>query len=214
MNKGLFITFEGIDGSGKTTQISAFIDHMNRASVANVLFREPGGTVIGEKIRDILLDKKNTRMSAIAELLLYSASRHQLSRESIIPALESGKVVICDRFYDSTTAYQGFGRGIDLAFIQRLNSVATDGLIPDLTFILDIDLMERSNRIGAKELDRLESEDADFQRRIRDGFLQIAKENPGRFIVVNGTQAVNIISDKIWTHFVNLCKRNGYAVSE
>ncbi|MFA4838975.1 MAG: dTMP kinase [Candidatus Neomarinimicrobiota bacterium] len=214
MKNGLFITFEGIDGSGKTTQIAAFIDCLNRASVSNVLFREPGGTAIGEKIRDILLDKKNTRMSTIAELLLYSASRHQLSRESIIPALESGKVVICDRFYDSTTAYQGFGRGIDLSFIQRLNSVATDWLVPDLTFILDIDLSERTNRIGAKELDRLESEDADFQRRVRDGFLQIAKDTPDRFVVLNGSRAVDIISAEIWTHFLNLCKRKEYAVSE
>ncbi|PIS29479.1 MAG: dTMP kinase [Candidatus Marinimicrobia bacterium CG08_land_8_20_14_0_20_45_22] len=214
MKNGLFITFEGIDGSGKTTQIAAFIDHLKRLSVSYDLFREPGGTAIGEKIRKILLDKKNMQMSAISELLLYSASRHQLSRESIIPALESGKVVICDRFYDSTTVYQGFGRGIDLSFIERLNSIATDRLVPDLTFILDIDLSERTNRIGVKKLDRLESEDADFQRRVRDGFLKVAKDNPNRFVVLNGSQAVNTISDEILAHFLNLCKRKDYAIFE
>ena len=178
MKKGLFITFEGIDGSGKTTQVTEFIRRLKSASIPFLLFREPGGTKIGEKVREILLDKSNTGMKPITELFLYSASRYQLTCQSIIPALESGKVVICDRFYDSTTAYQGYARGIDLSFIERLNSVATESLVPNLTFILDISLFEREKRIGGKDLDRLEQEDIEFQKRVREGFFAIAKKEP------------------------------------
>lgn len=207
MKKGLLITFEGIDGSGKTTQVGEFIRRLDFEGISHVLFREPGGTLIGEKIRDILLDKKNSGMGPITELLLYSASRYQLTCESILPALKSGKVVICDRFYDSTTAYQGYGRGIDLTFIKRLNSIATDGLVPDLTFILDVSLTERENRIGKKELDRLEQENDEFQRRVRDGFLEIAEESPERFVVIDGSRSPKIISDEIWSYFYKLFKK-------
>ena len=206
MKKGLFITFEGIDGSGKTTQVKEFIRRLEIASIPFLLFREPGGTEIGEKVRRILLDKSNTGMLPITELLLYSASRYQLTCQSIIPALESGKVVICDRFYDSTTAYQGYARCIDLSFIERLNSVATESLVPDLTFILDISLLEREERIGNKDLDRLEQEDIKFQERVREGFIAIAKKEPERAIIIDGSRASAKISDEIWGYFIKIRK--------
>ncbi|MCD6204217.1 MAG: dTMP kinase [Candidatus Marinimicrobia bacterium] len=198
MKKGILITFEGIDGSGKTTQINALIQRLQEAGMSYRLFREPGGTEIGEKIRDILLDKKNENMLNVTELLLYSASRYQLTVSEIIPALEAGNVVICDRFYDSTTAYQGYGRGIDLEFIYRLNDIATNSVTPDKTFILDIDLEERRKRLGKKNLDRLERETLEFHRKVRMGFLKMAEQNPERFIVLDGNQAPDELSKKIW----------------
>ncbi|RKY61730.1 MAG: dTMP kinase [Candidatus Neomarinimicrobiota bacterium] len=198
MKKGILITFEGIDGSGKTTQINALIQRLQEAGMSYRLFREPGGTEIGEKIRDILLDKKNENMLNVTELLLYSASRYQLTVSEIIPALEAGNVVICDRFYDSTTAYQGYGRGIDLEFIYRLNDIATNSVTPDKTFILDIDLEERRKRLGKKNLDRLERETLEFHRKVRMGFLEMAEQNPERFVVLDGNQAPDELSKKIW----------------
>jgi len=201
MKKGLLITFEGLDGSGKTTQIREFIKQLEDNHIDYQLFREPGGTKIGEKIRDILLDKNNIEMSEVAELLLYSASRNQLSIKKIRPALMNNKIVICDRFYDSTTAYQGHARKLDLEFIQSLNRVAADNLIPDITFLLDISLEERKNRLDNKKLDRLEQEAGEFHRRVRQGFLNLAKHNQDRFFVINGTQPIDLIRDQIWSKF-------------
>ncbi|MFH1213524.1 MAG: dTMP kinase [Candidatus Neomarinimicrobiota bacterium] len=208
MPKGLLITFEGIDGSGKTTQIRRFIQRLEDESVPCILFREPGGTPIGEQIRDILLDKSNSGMCAITELLLYSASRYQLSRELIWPALQEGKVVICDRFYDSTTVYQGYGRGIDLGFINDLNRIATDNLIPNLTFVFDIPLAERARRFGQKDLDRLEQENQNFQDKVRKGFLQIAKAEPNRICMIDGTKTEEAVSKEVWQKFESILKRN------
>jgi len=207
MNRGLFITFEGLDGSGKTTQIEAFIKRLDDIGMAYQLFREPGGTVIGEKIRQILLDKEHTAMLPITELLLYSASRYQLTMNSIIPALEKSQVVICDRFYDSTTAYQGYGRGIDLNLIKQLNQAATASLVPDLTFILDIDLDVRQRRLGKKVLDRLEQETIEFHKRVRDGFMQMAHAEPERIILIDGNRSTDDIASEIWSHFKLLIKK-------
>ena len=200
MNKGILITFEGIDGSGKTTQINELIHRLNQEKIDYRLFREPGGTRIGEVIRDILLDKNHSSMLPITELLLYSASRYQLTMRSIVPALEAGKVVICDRFYDSTTAYQGYGREIDLEFIKRLNAVATKSLIPDKTFILDISLEERLQRLGKINLDRLEQETITFHKRVREGFIAIAREEPDRMILIDGNRPAEEISKEIWNY--------------
>ena len=207
MNRGLFITFEGLDGSGKTTQIEAFIQRLDETGMTYQLFREPGGTVIGEKIRQILLDKEHTAMLPITELLLYSASRYQLTMNSIIPALEKSQVVVCDRFYDSTTAYQGYGRGIDLNLIMQLNQAATASLIPDLTFILDIDLDVRQRRLGKKVLDRLEQETIEFHKRVREGFMQMAQAEPERIILVDGNRSTDDIASEIWNHFKLLIKK-------
>ncbi len=200
MNKGILITFEGIDGSGKTTQINELIHRLDQRNIEYQLFREPGGTRIGEKIRDILLDNNHSNMLPITELLLYSASRYQLTMRSIVPALKTGKVVICDRFYDSTTAYQGYGREIDLEFIKRLNAVATESLIPDKTFILDISLEERLQRLDKKNLDRLEREALAFHKKVREGFIAMAREEPERMILIDGNRPSEEISNEIWNH--------------
>jgi len=207
MSHGLFITFEGLDGSGKTTQIEAFIQHLENSGIAYQLFREPGGTIIGEKIRQILLDKNHTAMLPITELLLYSASRHQLTMNSIHPALQEGRVVICDRFYDSTTAYQGYGRGIDLNLIKQLNRAATASLIPDLTFVLDIELDVRQRRLGNKVLDRLEQETVEFHKRVREGFIQMAHAEPERIVLIEGNRSADDIAGEIWSHFNMLVKK-------
>lgn len=201
MKKGLLITFEGLDGSGKTTQIQKFIENLNEAGLDYQLFREPGGTELGEKIRDLLLDKNHHTMSDVTELLLYSSSRNQLCIEKIQPALKNNKVVICDRFYDSTTAYQGYARGLDLNFIKELNLIAADNLIPDLTFLLDIDLKERNLRLNHKKLDRLEQEKMEFHKKVRYGFLKMAEDNSERFVLIDGSEPVEIISKIIWDRF-------------
>jgi len=207
MQKGLFITFEGIDGSGKTTQINRFIAALERHNIPYILVREPGGTPIGEKIRDILLDVSHREMCAETEILLYSASRFQLTEQLIRPALTAGKVVVCDRFYDSTTAYQGYGRGIDLDFVEHLNAFATGSLRPDLTFLLDVSLEERTDRIHQKTKDRLEEEHSDFQARVRGGFLEIAAKEPARWVVIDGSTDIESISRTVWQHFIE--KREG-----
>jgi len=198
MSKGLFITFEGIDGCGKTTQIELLTEQLKKNHQDFIVFREPGGTKIGEKIRHILLDNGNMAMEAKTELLLYSASRYQLSKQQLIPEIKKGKVVICDRFYDSTTAYQGYGRGLDINFINSLNKFATDSLVPDLTFFIDISLQERKKRIRNDQLDRLESEQNHFHERVREGFLKICKNNEDRFVKINGEKPVKEISNIIW----------------
>jgi len=139
-------------------------------------------------------------MLPVTELLLYSASRYQLTMNMIVPALKAGKVVICDRFYDSTTAYQGYGRGIDLEFIKNLNTAATNALVPDKTFILDICMEERLKRLGQKKLDRLEQEAIDFHKRVRNGFIKMANEEPGRILLIEGNRSSEEISNEIWTH--------------
>ena len=198
MEKGLFITFEGIDGCGKTTQIKLLTQKLDEERIDYLVFREPGGTEIGEKIRKILLDNGNIDMAAKTELLLYSASRYQLCKQRLIPELEAGNIIICDRFYDSTTAYQGYGRGLNIDFINSLNKFATDELIPDITFFLDIPLEERTNRISNNKLDRLESEHASFHTEVRKGFLEISNHNKDRIVKLDGTASVEEISCNIW----------------
>jgi len=203
-HRGLLVTFEGLDGSGKTTQIEYFTRHLINNGLPFVLLREPGGTVIGEKIRAILLDKTHSSMQAFSELLLYSASRHQLTLEKIKPALQAGQVVICDRFYDSTTAYQGYARGLDAAFIRQLNRAVTESLVPDLTIVLDISLEERQRRMADRALDRLENEIDSFHRKVRQGFLQIAEEEPRRVKILDGHRVPEILADEIWQLFLAL----------
>jgi len=208
MKKGILVSFEGIDGCGKTTQIDLFIQRLEQANISFSLYREPGGTLIGEKIRAILLDNHNIDLLPFSESLLYAASRHQLCCQKIKPDLEKGMVVICDRFYDSTTAYQGYGRGIDLDFIRQLNTLATDSMQPDLTYVLDISLQERSRRIARKDLDRLEREAEEFQERVRQGFYSIADQEPERVKIIDGAQAPQKIALQIWHYFLNKWEGN------
>jgi len=195
--QGTLITFEGIDFSGKSVQANLLLGALKDRKLPVLFLREPGGTEISEKIRTVLLDNTNHKMSAITEVLLYSAARAQMVRENIIPNLEKSSIVICDRYFDSTTAYQGFGRKIDLDFIKKLNSFATEELVPGLTFLIDLD-PEIALQRTKTDLDRLEKEDSEFHRRVRNGYLEIARSNPDRFVIVDGTQSIEAIQDEIF----------------
>jgi len=201
MNKtGSLITFEGIDGCGKSVQVQQLIQRLKSKSIEYILLREPGGTIIAEKIREVLLTKTEETMTPVAEFLLFSAARAQLTRQTIIPALENGKIVILDRFFDSSTAYQGYGRGIELDFIQKVNRMATSETAPDLTFLLDIDLdeMKKRRELSGKILDRMEDQDYEFFRRVREGYLELAHSNSERFRVIDGKKPIDEISQEIW----------------
>ena len=200
----MFITFEGIDKSGKTTQSQILIKKLEDNGFTVLFLREPGGTKISEKIRDLLLDNNNNEMFPSTEYLIYSASRTQLVNEVIIPALKDKKVVVCDRYYDSSVAYQGYGRGIDLQIIKTLNNFAAP-VCPDITFFIDIDI-EESNRRTARmneEKDRLESSGDTFYNKVRKGFLSVATAEPQRFIVLDGKESKEALSDQIWKNVSN-----------
>lgn len=177
MDRGLFITFEGIDGCGKSTQIGLLTAYLEDIGRPCLLVREPGGTVIGEKIRSILLDKENYEMSPAAELLLFEAARAQIVEEKIRPAIEAGTTVICDRFYDSTYAYQGVARSLGEDLVVTLNDIATSGLAPDITFLLDLSVEDAyARRKGRGEADdRMELLGLEFQRSVRNGYLKAAE---------------------------------------
>lgn len=192
---GALVTFEGGEGSGKSTQLRVLAHRLSALGLVTRELREPGGTRAGESIRSILLDPDHVGLDAHAELLLYEAARAQLVAEVIEPALAAGEVVLCDRFYDSTTAYQGYGRGLDLTEIEELNRVATGGLAPNVTLLFDVDPLvglERATRHGA---DRLEGEDLHFHERVRAGFLQVAASEPSRFVVIDASGTPDEISE-------------------
>ncbi|CUT01312.1 dTMP kinase [Candidatus Kryptobacter tengchongensis] len=195
----MFITFEGLDLCGKTTQAEILIQKLKNSGFDITFVREPGGTRISELIRNILLDSQNKEMDPITELFLFSASRAQLVREVIIPSLNSGKIVICDRFYDSTLAYQGYGRGIEIEKIKIINELASSGLVPDLTFLIDIPVEEIYRRRKEKygDLDRMENSGLEFYKRVKHGYLEIAKSSD-RFIIIDGMKKIDEISEQIW----------------
>ena len=186
-NRGLFITFEGTDGAGKTTQIQRLSTELRQTGYDICLTREPGGTPISEQIRDMLLNPDHGEMAATTELLLYAASRAQHVSEIIKPALESGKIVISSRFADAMVVYQGYGRGLDLERINRLNRIATDGVTPDVTFVLDLPVEIGLQRVQKSRggLDRLEREKIDFHQRLRDGYRALAEQEPQRLKLVD-----------------------------
>lgn len=190
---GCFITFEGGDGSGKTTQIVRLASALRDAGIDPLVLREPGGTVVGEGVRDILLDPRHEGLDAVAETLLFAASRAQLSATVIKPALDAGRVVICDRYADSTVAYQGYGRGLDLATVRAVNAWATRGLVPDRTILLDVDPAEGIAAATPAEADRLEREELAFHARIRAGYLEMARDEPERWVVIGRDRA-----DVVW----------------
>lgn len=195
--RGMFITFEGGEGCGKSTQLRLLATRLQSAGFAVRALREPGGTEAGEAIRAILLHPDHAGLDARAELLLYEAARAQLVAEVIEPALSAGEVVLCDRFFDSTTAYQGYGRGLELDQIDTLNAAATGGINPDLTILLDIDPvtgLERATRHGA---DRLESEDISFHQRVREGFLAIAASHRDRVRVIDASGTVDEVAEQV-----------------
>lgn len=186
--KGVFITFEGIDGCGKSTQTSMCRTWLEELGRTVLLVREPGGTKIGERIRELLLDKKNSSMAPLTELFLFEAARAQIVEEVIKPALSEGKIVICDRFFDSSYAYQGCARGLGPEMVSRLNMDATGGLAPDITFFLDISVegaIKRRN-VRGEEKDRIESAGDAFQEKVRQGFIRAASED-GRIVTVDAS---------------------------
>ncbi|MFA6456749.1 MAG: dTMP kinase [Bacteroidota bacterium] len=196
----MFLSFEGIDCCGKTTQAKLLAEKLESLNHRTLFIREPGGTEISEQIRQILLNKKNLKMTQMTELLLFSASRAQLVSEVIKPALAKNQIVICDRFVDSTTAYQGYGRGLHHGGVKGINTVATSGVLPKKTFFIDISIHEMYARRQAshQEIDRMEMSNEEFYNRVREGYLELAKEEPGRFVVINGKQEVDLIHDIIW----------------
>jgi dTMP kinase len=202
--RGLFISFEGIEGSGKTTQISMLSDHLCARGRSVQLTREPGGTLIGDQVRKILLDPANAALDPRAELLLYAAGRAQHLAELIRPALEAGTIVLCDRFSDATLAYQGYGRGLDLDLIENLDRLVTGGMRPDLTILLDIDASTglarargRNSRHGLEAEARFENERLPFHERVHRGYLELAKQEPGRFRVVDASPRPEEIQKEI-----------------
>ncbi len=191
----MFITLEGPEGSGKSSQILLLADFLKQRGHKVLVTREPGGTRIGDQIRDCLHDVANTDMFASAEFLLYSASRAQLVRQRIRPALAAGKIVLCDRYADSTIAYQGYGRGLDLREVNQITRFATGGLTPDLTFLLDIDV-ERglARRVqGQAEMNRLDLEEIAFHQRVRHGYHQLAKLDPQRWVIIDADRSSDAV---------------------
>ena len=198
LNKNYFITFEGIDGSGKSTQAKLLIDRLSSLNIENLFLREPGGTTISEEIRTVLLNNRKDEMSSRTEALLMCASRAQLTKDIIIPEMKAGKWIIADRFADSTLAYQGGGRGIDLDWLIRLNAFATYGIEPDLTFYIDIDPEVGFQRRRDLAFDRIENAGVEFQRDIRKKYLEIVNNFSDRIVKVDGNLSVEDISKFIW----------------
>ncbi len=197
--KGLFITFEGLDGSGKTTQIALLADYLKRKGREVITTIEPGGTTLGDRIRQILLDKNNAGMSHKAETFLFEASRAELVSKVIAPALGSGKIIICDRFFDSTIAYQGIARGLGVEKVMELSLWATDGIVPDLTFLLSVDVEGGEKRLSgsSKNRDRIESEEEKFKQRIFNGYIELARKYSGRIVLIDAKQEIKTIFNQI-----------------
>jgi len=208
--RGRFITFEGIDGCGKTTQAERLIRRLRSQGYTVVFTREPGGTEIAEQIRALVLDAQCTEMTDLTELLLYMASRAQHTKELIQPSIEAGHIVVSDRYADATVAYQGYGRGLDLDIITTLNRIATGGVWPDLTVLLDIPPLEaaRRRRKMNEVPDRLEREERAFHTRVRAGYLTLAEQDPNRFLVLDGTASIPCLERHIDRAVLKLLEHN------
>jgi len=201
----LFITFEGIEGCGKTTQAKSLVENLHSLNIPVILTREPGGTRIGDQIRKILLNSENTDLTPLAELLLYEASRAQHVRQVIIPNLQSGIHVICDRYGDASIAYQGVGRNLTIPLVRDANRLATGGLQPNLTLLIDVDPETGLSRARSRNLafnfaveeGRFEEEDIVFHRKVREGYLRLAKEAPDRFRLIDGNVGIEEVSQQI-----------------
>jgi dTMP kinase len=200
----LFITFEGGEGSGKSSQAEELRRWLSTQGIPAILTHEPGGTELGEKISDLVKWAQNTDISPMTELLLFNASRAQHVKGVIRPALYEGKAVICDRFDDSTTAYQSYGRGLDLEMVKSINDTATGGLRPNLTVLLDISVEDGLARKSDEKLDRFEQETIDFHRKVREGYLKLADEEPYRWLVIDAMQSRESISELIFERVQSL----------
>jgi len=199
--KGRLITFEGIDGCGKSVQAGKVFNYLKKSKIKVILLREPGSTPVAEKLRKILLDKK-LDIPDLTELLLYEAARSELTALKIKPALANGLIVLCDRFYDSTTAYQGYGRKLNIKMVKSLHKIATGNIVPDLTFVFDVDLKTAASRRG-KNPDRLESQSLAFHQRVRRGFQEIARTEKRRVKLIDSSA----LPDEIFTQVKSILKR-------
>lgn len=201
MSRLPFITFEGSEGCGKSTQVQKLAEHLKRSGIPYLVTREPGGTPIGESIRELLqFAPHGSAMKAETELLLFEASRSQLVREVIKPALAAGTCVIADRFFDSTTVYQGAARKLDPETVQRLNDFAVGDCRPDITFVLDVDATTARSRmrLTARRRDRMEQEPAEFYERVRQAYRELATREPNRVVLIDGAQSADKIDNQIW----------------
>lgn len=200
MARGLFITFEGPEGAGKTTQIRRLATRLEERGISHIVTREPGGTPLADRIRALLLDKDNVSMVSQTELLLMLSARSEHVANKIRPALEKGQLVLCDRFSDSSVAYQGYGRGEDLTMLRSMNAYATGGLTPDLTLVCDLDVREglARARAGREGLDRIELAGLEFHEALRRGFLELVEGEPERVKKVDAGQAPDEVTAAIW----------------
>lgn len=216
MENGIFITFEGLDRVGKSTQINELVKYLDKKKFKYVLIREPGSTKISEKIRKILKDPSNIgKISPMTEFLLYSAARAQLVEDVIKPSLEKNKIVICDRFYDSSTAYQAYGRGLDIDFVKSTNNLVSGEIIPDLTILLTIELSSKKYVKNSKRFepdlfdDRLEKEFMEFREKVQEGYLKIVKNEKERFLVIDASQSIKQIAKQVSSRIDSLLKLKG-----
>jgi len=195
----VFVTFEGIEGSGKSTHVRLLAEAMRARGLAILETHEPGDTAVGQALRQVLLDPANATLTPLTELLLYCADRSQHVAECVRPALAAGRLVLCDRFSDSTIAYQGYGRGLDLALVRRLDASARDGLMPSLTLLFDCPAQEGLARARRRSTagDRLESAPLAFHERVRDGFLQLAGETPERYVVIDSRAPLAAVQSRV-----------------
>ncbi|MBI3577060.1 dTMP kinase [Candidatus Gottesmanbacteria bacterium] len=200
MNKGFFITFEGGEGAGKSIQVEILVSHLHEEGYAVLVTREPGGTRIGEQIRTITHSQENVDLDPVAEAYLMAAARAQHVRQIIAPVLEAGKIVVCDRFVDSSLAYQGYGRKLGVDVVEELNALAVNGAKPDCTIFLNIapDIgMKRRNK-SRKPSDRLDVQRLDFYQRVHDGYLVLAKREPSRYVVIDASKSIEGVAAQIW----------------
>ncbi|WP_270182923.1 dTMP kinase [Alkalihalobacillus sp. CinArs1] len=203
--KGLFITFEGPDGAGKSTQVQKLAEYLSEENIPFIHTREPGGTAISDKIRSLILNPEHAEMVDETEVLLYAASRSQHVNEKIIPALEEGYVVLCDRFVDASIAYQGVGLGLDVESIKMINEFATGGLTPDRSYMIDLPVAIGKERMVARnQLDRIEQKGTDYHEKVRGAFLELYDQNQERITLVDGDNEANQIFQVIKEDFVAL----------
>ena len=206
--QGMFITFEGIEGAGKSTQIKLLAEKLKSFNQEVCLTREPGGTLLGDEIRNILVDKRFKGINALTELFLFQAARVEHLTQIILPSLQSGYIVLCDRFTDATVAYQGYGRGLPCKEVERLNMLAASGVVPNKTILLDLLPATGISRVikrfndRAGEKNRLDEEKISFYERVRDGYLTLANLEPDRFIIIDASKDESLVSQEVW----NACK--------
>ncbi len=208
IKRGVFISFEGVEGSGKTTQAQALVEWLDRKNISHIFVREPGGTVVGEAIREILLDPRFREMHKKCEVLLFLAARSQVTYEKILPSIQQRKVVVSDRFSDSTFAYQVYARNLPQRLISVFNRFATAGIMPDLTFLVDIDISKGRER-GVFD-DRMETEGVGYHERVHDGYLRLADKAKKRIKILDGEKPVDILRNEVIEHAKRILIRKGY----